>query len=205
MLAKNPFEFVLAECIVWMVWRSVNEYSIDATHTHAGVIWIRASYVCSGKRLETRRHYFKLMSFAIIINDTAVLKRKNNCSNTSVWGWVNFVGDLNLIWISFRWFFSWLLFSRSVFVPTVFFVSTFPHFSHCFFPVFKRSQCSETLFFPACQKIQFFIQKKKIGSAGVHLISRIIQIGNELMPYSNGISANLASVHLCHHHFVVKL
>lgn len=58
-----------------------------------------------GKRTETRRHYSKLMSFAIIINDTAVLKRKNNWLNLFVWGWVNFLGDLNLIWI-LRFFFS---------------------------------------------------------------------------------------------------
>lgn len=59
--------------------------------------------VCSAaKGSETRRHYSKLMSFAIIINDTAVLKRKNNWLNLFVWGWVHFLGDPNLIWIRFR-------------------------------------------------------------------------------------------------------
>lgn len=59
-------------------------------------------YGCEcGKTPETRRHYSELMSFAIIINDTAVLKRKNNWLNLFVWGWVNFLGDLNLIWILF--------------------------------------------------------------------------------------------------------
>lgn len=73
--------------------------------------------MCSvAKGSETRRHYSKLMSFAIIINDTAVLKRKNNWLNLFVWGWVNFLGDLNLIWILFRCvFFSFFFSLHSMF------------------------------------------------------------------------------------------
>lgn len=144
--------FLQKKCILWIMWRSVKQriflspkaklMNIRYSRVIYIYVWICSAlhHVQCGERSETRRHYSKLMSFTIIINDTAVLKRKNNWLNLFVWGWVNFLGDLNLIWSLFL--FTALSYSLALYACVF-------HTAVSYFVVFLTQQCitKSTYFF----------------------------------------------------------